>query len=86
MAELAPGVFVTPILPAGTAYVVNTKGLPFMTDFGERGRGLAIPEADWERIDAVERERILDAVTRDSAEAGLCRLRVWLGESEAPDG
>jgi hypothetical protein len=82
MAELAPGVFVTPLLEPGTAYVVNMDARvgTHAADFGEQGRGLAIPEADWERIDAPERERILDTVTRDSAEAGLARLQGWLAD------
>lgn len=76
MAELAPGVFVTPLLEPGTAYVLNFAET---RDFGERGHGLAIPEADWDRIDPAERERILDTVTRESAAAGLERLQRWVG-------
>jgi hypothetical protein len=78
VAELAPGVFVSELVPSGQAFVIDAAAF----GLGE-GRAVAVSEVDWRRIPAADRERFLDDVTRESAEAGVARLQAYLREVPA---
>jgi hypothetical protein len=78
MAELAPGLYVTSWLDGGTAYVLNEALIGTGSGIGGNGLSIALPEVDWERIDPVRRERILDDFVCRSADWGTDQLQRWL--------
>lgn len=73
MSAVAPNLFVSNFIPAGTAYVMDLDHLLLGL-----GRGLAMSVDDWERMSGAARERIVDALIKQSAEAGLSALQDWL--------
>jgi hypothetical protein len=80
MTELAPGVFVSEFVPSGKAFVIALREI-LGGDAPERG--IAVAPADWERVPAATRERILDDITRGDAARGLCALQDLLGSVDS---
>lgn len=80
MAELAPGLYVSPWMDGGTAYVIQEPfpDAPGGSGIGGSGRSLAVSEADWQRIAPAARERLLDLYVRRSADWGVDELQRWL--------
>jgi hypothetical protein len=76
MAELAPGLFVSDWITPGFIYQLDLRQITGDGDSGMAGtgRGVALSTSTWRRIDGAERERLLDDLTRRSAEWGIERL------------
>lgn len=69
MAEVAPNLFVSRFPTPGKVLVVQRL---------DRPRALVVAEADWDRLDAVQREALCFELTRENAEAGQRKLEEWL--------
>jgi hypothetical protein len=78
VAELAPGIFVSNLVPTGSAFVMALAAV--LPDGPERG--IALHPEDWERVPGAERERILDDVTRGDAGRGMAKLDRFLAAQE----
>lgn len=77
MSELAPGIYVSDLVEAGKAFVLN---LELLVPDGPR-RGVAVNPDDWARLPAGFREQLLDDVTRGDAERGVRRVEGFLAAS-----
>jgi hypothetical protein len=86
VAELAPGLYVQRWTPKGQAFIIDLTAIGLTDDgIAGTGRAIALNEGDWNRLDPVWRERLLDEWTRRSAEAGINELAGWL-EDRVRDG
>lgn len=78
MTELAPGLFVSDMVPEGQAFRLDleTIGVGY-------GYGIAINPSTWGRLTPAQQEKLLDDYVRHSAAAGTRALERFLQDTNA---
>lgn len=76
MAEIVPGLFVSPYVSKGVMYEFRRGFLP-----GSEGGAIAISTTTWEALSPAQQEEVRDIFVRRCAREGQMKLEFFVGQS-----
>jgi hypothetical protein len=83
MGAMEPGLFISSMVPAGTAYKMDLSALMIVAPGGTK-QGIAINPTDWDRISPEQQEAIRELMVRRSVDDGFDALSRFLTDRPNP--